>query len=193
MHALPFSVSMGLPERSHDATPLGGSVLPASRGDWLATCNRSLRGHVPHLLMVPKTGSRSLLALANCPGYVRYRTTRKANGRKPPNKVWFHNMAYRDCSIATLRDPCERAVSIFRHLKERYPVSQAEPKYCKFNATPACPQHWLHNATTVDDFVSLLATHWAEIAAHPITDTYSSKRHLVVALPQYRWIGPLRS
>ena len=143
--------------------------------------------------MVPKTGSRSLHLLAQCPGYVQYQRTRQnktlADRQGTPNVVWMHSMAYRPCSIATLRDPCERIGSRFRHLKERYPPQRASQHWCKYSSTPACTTHWLHNATNLDSFVQLLGQHWPEIRDHNHMHEFSTKRHLVIAMPQSLWIG----
>ena len=79
--------------------------------------------------------------------------------------VWMHSQPYRPCSLATLRDPCERISSIFRHLKERYPQRSTTQHYCKYltlngtPGTPACTTHWLHNAINISTFVALLAEH----------------------------------
>ena len=143
--------------------------------------------------MVPKTGSSTLHALAGCPNYMQ-----NADGSRLPMKerhVWMHSQPYRPCSLATLRDPCERISSIFRHLKERYPQRSTTQHYCKYltlngtPGTPACTTHWLHNATNISTFVELLAEHWSEILHHKLQDESSSKRHMVIAMPQHLWIG----
>ena len=173
--------------------PSAPTALPVGRHQWEARCalpaNMSLPTSLPHILMVPKTGSRALNTLAFCPRYRELANLTRA--KLLDNRVHMHSQLYIDCSLATLRDPCERLVSIFRHLKERYSPSRASSHWCRFRSTPACSTHWIHNASTVVKFVPLLRDNWAEIIGHSTKDEYSTKRHLIVAMPQYLWIGPL--
>ena len=78
------------------------------------------------VLMVPKTGSTLLTAAfsrsAKCNTSGRFHTN-------------FHTQEYTPCSVATLRDPCERIVSQFEHLKNAYHASSShgyhdDPLHC---------------------------------------------------------------
>ena len=178
-------------------SPPSADSHPVSRHQWEAQCappaSTSLPTSLPHILMVPKTGSRALHTLAYCPRYLELANLTRAKLLNQTILVrsHMHIQLYTKCSLATLRDPCERLVSIFRHLKERYSPSRSSSRWCKFTSTPACSTHWLHNASTVVKFVPLLRDNWGEIINHSTKDEFSTKRHLIVAMPQYLWIGPL--
>jgi hypothetical protein len=91
----------------------------------------------PHLLMVPKTGSRSLTEMQLCPRYVVARKERR---------VHLHATTYLPCSLVSLREPCDRFRSIFRHLFELY-HRRTDPQYCNYiSQSPSCPTHWFHRA-----------------------------------------------
>ena len=155
------------------------TALPVNVSTWRSHCNITVPP--PHVLMVPKTGSRSLIALGKCPSY------RHSHSQ---GRIHLHKTTYMPCTLATLREPCERVVSIFRHLKERYPKERTNDKYCMFHeTTPACSKHWLHKADNVSAFVSLLEAHWSQLLHHCMTDMISSRRHILVAMPQHIWIG----
>lgn len=163
--------------------------------------------------MVPKTGS-SVLTAAFAQGC---RVT-KGNQTITTARIRFHNTLYVPCSVATLREPCERIVSQFEHLKARYsnpsvqgarhgcvpePTPQAwtptgEPhNNAAMNRTrapgygPQCREHWLHRTPNVSVFISQLRARWrsevlpldaSNLGAH-------STRHMIVLIPQHRWLG----
>ena len=163
----------------------GGLQLPS-----IAAFNAACDGGLPHILMNPKTGSRTLGALAHCPVYFARKDPAHLKRKDREYFFHYHSMLYQPCTLATLREPCDRVVSIFDHLSELY-HNRAGRQMCKYPFSPACPSHWLHNATSVDRFVTLLAEReiWEEVVGHDTNDTSSSRRHLVVALPQYLWLG----
>ena len=150
-----------------------------SPSEFEAVCVSSRR-LPPDVLMVPKTGSRTLIKLNECPRYHRR------------GLIHLHATAYVPCSLATLREPCERVVSVFKHLYELY-HGRTMSKYCAHAASPSpvCPAHWFHRAAHVDDFVDLLAANWDEVLGHDMRNVVNSARHRVVAMPQYLWIGRL--
>lgn len=98
--------------------------------------------------MVPKTGSTVLVA-----AFSRFLKCR--GDAHSPFHVNFHPQSYRPCSLATLRDPCERIVSQFDHLKNSYHWAGVhgyndDPKHC---VKPA-PLSWdskpaAHNASAI--------------------------------------------
>ena len=111
------------------------------------------------MLTVPKTGSSfasAVLSESNCCGRVQWR---------------FHSHLYRPCSIATLREPCRRAVSSYAHLRTLY------------------PRHWPGAAADVNEYVEALAQHWNLVAYHNPSETTGLKHHLTLAMPQHLWIG----
>ena len=120
-----------------------------------------------HAMMVPKTGS-SLTADFITRSGVSSGPSSRCNGRIQ----WhFHPTLYIPCSLATLREPCSRVTSIYAHLRERYPKS------------------WPGTAKTVNEFVVALHANWEEIHNRKISNWPAPDRHLVVAMPQYLWIG----
>jgi hypothetical protein len=137
----------------------------------------------PRILMVPKAGSRTLVKLGNCTRYQEERAKHRP-------RIHLHGVAYQPCTIASLREPCERAVSIFKHMYELY-HGRAKREYCTYAATPVCTTHWFHRATHVDEFAALLRDNFEEVLAHNMNDLRSSKRHRVVVMPQYLWLGGL--
>lgn len=152
--------------------------------------------------MVPKAGS-SVMAAAFSQGCY----TSRGNRTSKTVNVRFHNHLYTPCSIASLREPCERVVSAFAHLKASY-LAYSALKHCDAppgastsNGTsdatvsshgPRCRDHWLHRTHTVEAFVTALGAHWdSEILAYDpsAADLRLTRRHMVVALPQALWIG----
>ena len=120
-----------------------------------------------HAMMVPKTGSSLTADFIKISGVASGPSSR-CNGRIQ----WhFHPTLYTPCSLATLREPCSRIISIYAHLRERYPKS------------------WPGTAKTVNEFVVALHKHWREIHNRKISNWPAPDRHLVVAMPQYLWIG----
>ena len=111
------------------------------------------------MMAVPKTGSSFLAALlkfSDCCGKIRYN---------------FHNHLYMPCGLATLREPCERVVSSYAHLRKLYPT------------------HWPGLAKTADEFVVELEAHWSQISNHNVKATSGHQHHLILAVPQYWYIG----
>ena len=111
------------------------------------------------MMAVPKTGSSFLAALlkfSDCCGKIRYN---------------FHNSLYKPCSLATLREPCERVLSSYAHLRTVYPT------------------HWPGLAKTADEFVIQLEAHWSQISSHNVKATSGHQHHLILAVPQYWYIG----
>lgn len=113
------------------------------------------------MLMVPKTGSSFLTEF-----YRKSDCCQRLSWR-------FHDTLYRPCSLATLREPCERAISSYAHLRSYY------------------PGHW-PNAPDVNHYVERLAQNWAHIAnyaQHGHLARNSGDRNLILAIPQHFWIG----
>jgi hypothetical protein len=156
-------------------------VLPAASSTFAASCNGQ---EPPHVLMVPKTGSRTLIQLGMCPRYQDWRNPHRRD------RIHFHSEGYLPCSIATLREPCERIVSVYKHMYELYHRRTVQ-SYCMYRPTPVCTTHWFHRATHVDEFVSLLRENWEEVLGHAMHDVRGSARHMIVNMPQYLWFGRL--
>ena len=104
-------------------------------------------------------------------------------------KPHFHQTTYHSdwgtpCALSTLREPCDRALSIYHFLKKQY-TSHGE---CRGEKAAVCRSHWVHQAANFDEFVPLLKVHWSSVLGHIIV-TRGISRHLVLAMPQFLWIG----
>ena len=103
--------------------------------------------------------------------------------------------------IATLREPCERFVSIFHHAQSTYAPGTS---LCRYYPSP-CRSHWVHLARNVSEFAQLTANRWASIMGTPsisLTETrpippavgidrglFNVIKHGVVFAPQALYIG----
>ena len=93
-----------------------------------------------------------------------------------------------------MREPCERLVSAYHHLRKALAVTYGNT-HCRY--TPQrCATHWIHHVRTVDDIVGALAERWQEILAYPLSRSRRTgawargfSKHEVVLLPQSLWIG----
>ena len=111
------------------------------------------------LLMVPKTGSSLLTEFFKLCDCCG-------------TVHWhMHGMLYTPCSLVTLREPCSRAVATYAHLRLVY------------------SSHWPGLAADVNEYVMELERHWSKIVHHHAKDTSGMSHHLVLAMPQYLWVG----
>lgn len=148
-----------------------------------------LMKHVrPLLLRVPKAAStlvlHSVAQACNASGH-------------NPTALWDHQAppinSCKEVGIATLREPCDRIVSIYRHLLEKYtPAPPAAHCLISRAAGHTCRRHWVHQAETVDAFVGLLRQRWATVLGHPALTLIHHRantmdlfgKHITVAVPQ---------
>ena len=141
----------------------GGGLFPSPQR-WQQECFNFTNYDV---LMVPKTGSEFL-----------HFNMKKACPYTPRANTRFHTQLYSPCSVASLRDPCERLHSIFAHLKNKYP-------------NKSMGVEWIDNAHSVDEFAVAVRDHWSEVRNHNTRDARSKRRDLILLQPQYLWIGDL--
>ena len=141
----------------------GGGLFPSPQR-WQQECFNFTNYDV---LMVPKTGSEFL-----------HFNMKKACPSTPRANTRFHTQLYSQCSVASLRDPCERLHSIFAHLKNKYP-------------NKSMGVEWIDNAHSVDEFAVAVRDHWSEVRNHNTRDARSKRRDLILLQPQYLWIGDL--
>ena len=148
------------------------------------------------VLRVPKTGSTTLAS-----------SLRGACNASVATVLFKHEMvasaSYDNPSIVSLREPCDRLISIFRHMRAAYDTGRSP--VCR-HAAAKCSRHWVHSAENADAFVALLQRHWHELlprrrpspsvvwpsaldadAAHRQNSVVSTP--LMVALPQVLWVG----
>ena len=133
-------------------------------------------------LMVPKTGCESTIAY--------FDIGRSCDDRRDTpidfgGQRRSHWRFYTPCSIANLREPCERIQSAFRHLHCMYsPFSIwcAKPKYRK-----RCGAHWIHRIRTVDAFAQVLLEQKSSLFS--LRNATYFDRHITVTLPQSMYIG----
>ena len=156
------------------------------------------------VLRVPKTASTSLLNFINVHSARWHNHTTTNSTSSNPCLVphdrrsqwvrvvgstfrlrpeYSHRRLAGRCTVATLRHPCDRIISIFAHLVWAYTLHGE----C---AAPSlrCRQHWVHAARgDVSRFVGVLRDHWASVSTQ---DKYESalEAHQMVALPQHRWV-----
>ena len=204
------------------------STAFGSVAEVLRRCPRASKAHL-QLIRVPKTGSTTLLRRLNSscgcdperwlskgrPASMTNATSSARDRGTSPScrALWNHQAApSRSCdefSIATLREPCERFLSIFHHLQ----TSAFPPRTTKnpsllarfpnlkldYESLNASFPWLLRMPSTADRFATEVAAHWASLMAVPLSWTarstsplsyrhYPLQRHLTVLLPQSLWI-----
>ena len=136
---------------------------------------------------VPKTGSTAFLS-----GLVQACNTSAAD------PLWDHQaiapLSCQRASLATVREPCARLVSSFRHLKRAMTLSYANA-HCRHTPN-RCTGHWVHGVHDADGFVAAVRSRWSELLGYPLSLTRRTGvwargfvKHEVVLLPQTLWIG----
>ena len=158
------------------------------------TSRANLTGHLV-ILRVPKAGSTSF-------AYSLSRACNHARGSRPRLKILQqHELAKTDgCAnptVALVRDPCERLVSMYRHM-DIHVLHELHHR-----------THWVRAAKDADQFVSLLRTRWPQVMASrvlPFVDGWSTRegarpqpsweafwraslRHDVTLMPQVLWLS----
>ena len=147
----------------------------------------------PKILRVPKSASSFFL-------------TTMANGcnesRRDPIVLGEHQAPPSDncgqITLATLREPCDRFVSIYRQFESTYASDNA---LCSYYAG-LCRKHWLRKAKNVSDFFYLTRARWISILGAPsatLTDQHAGRgvddklylpaKYSIHAMPQSLWIG----
>ena len=160
------------------------------------------------VLRVPKTASTSLLNFINVhsarwhnhtttnstssnpclvPHDRKSQWVRVVGGTTRLRPEYSHRRLAGRCTVATLRHPCDRIISIFAHLVWAYTL-HGECAEARTAPSLRCQQHWVHAARgDVSRFVGVLRDHWASVSTQ---DKYESAfdAHQMVALPQHRWV-----
>ena len=160
--------------------------------------NCSADGLRKRYLMVPKSGCESAVyyfGATICAPHQRHRGVGFGAGSKSGFGTPSHYRFYEPCSIAQLREPCDRAVSVFRHLKCMYSLwrpsaLQHGTMWCKRDIVTRkrCENHWIHGVASADAFALALRDRWPSLLSLEHVDLF--ERHLIVAMPQSMYIGP---
>ena len=147
----------------------------------------------PKLLRVPKSASSFFVATVSqgC----------NESGRDPIPIVEHQAPPSNSChatTIATLREPCERFVSIFRQLEAAF---APETSMCRYYRN-RCPRHWVNAASDVNHFASLTRERWVSMLGTPsislderlpsrntTESLYALLKHTALAVPQALYIG----
>lgn len=124
-----------------------------------------------HFLMNPKTGGSTLARFSTCMNHCKTHENVKFI-------THFHTTLYTPTYYVTLRDPCERTLSAFHHLKNTY-HNHGECKNGK------CHKHIMYNIS-YSSYIQQLPV-LKKIWRHK--DTRSINRHMVVLAPQNLWVG----
>ena len=112
----------------------------------------------PKLLRVPKAASSYFLETAQfgC-----------NESRRDPIAMHEHqappSISCRSVTIATLREPCERWVSIFRQFESTYAQGNALCTYYR----ALCDQHWVRRAKNASHFFELTRERWVSVLGAP--------------------------
>ena len=143
----------------------------------------------PRLLRVPKSASTTFSSFAEgCNELLR-----------DPHLFFQHEAppsdSCREASVATLREPCERFVSMYRQLETNFAYDTPLCRYYKRE----CHMHFVHLASNVSDFVRLVRARWLSLLGTPSIslDTMPPRgigtslllKHGILAVPQALWIG----
>ena len=156
-----------------------------------------------HVLRVPKAGSTSFFEMLMPCLKSRAASTRTGSASSPAPawrvQTWpSHEVLPTDScdqlSVAILRDPCDRLVSMYRHFEILWGLK--------------LHSHWVRNAPDADAFVAQLRAHWSDVlgnGALPITPHFngstwarppipksfwtSARKHDAVLMPQKFWVG----
>ena len=173
--------------REHALAHLARPLAPArSWGALAKRCGGRPRRPVV-VARVPKTGSTHFLF-----------GLRSACNTSFVDLLWDHQAIAADgcsrTSLATLREPCERLWSSYRHLKQAMTPSYSNT-HCRY--TPQrCAGHWVHGVTSADELVQEVRSRWREILGYPLslsrrTGSWARgfSKHEVVLLPQALWLG----